>query len=98
MRKALTALLFLGLAGSVEAQEVYNPSYALPNIGLPHVRIAPEQHRWNAYQNPLTAPHRTEPWRRDNDGDGIPNAFDYDDNDNKLQPQTLIQSLLPPRD
>jgi hypothetical protein len=99
-KSAVFGLSLLALPGVALAQDVYQPNFNVPNtaIILPQPRIAPEQPAWNAYQNPLTAPHRTEPTLRDNDGDGIPNAFDYDDNRNNLQPPTLNQMLLPPRD
>lgn len=86
MRWALGGLLWLSLAPSLWACEVWVNGYVRRDGTYVegHCRSAPDGQRWNNYGPSHSPLEYTNPFLRDHDGDGFSNQFDMDDDDDGL--------------
>lgn len=83
-RIILLFVAFVTFAGFVSlsfAKDVYIKGYYRKDgtYVRPHVRSAPNQYKWDNYGPSRNGSQLMNPQSRDNDGDGIPNYLDKDD-------------------
>ena len=88
MKKVITLIIgiLMVVPSLAAAKDVYVNGYYRSNgtYVRPHIRSAPDSHRWNNYGPSTNSGQLMNPYSRDWDTDGIPNYLDLDDNNNGI--------------
>jgi len=83
----VTIIFIFTFTGVAFTDDVYVNGYYRKNgtYVRPHYRTKPDGQKWNNYGRPGRGQDENNPgWARDQDGDGVFNQYDFDDNNDGM--------------